>query len=170
MPGSIKRKSQRAGGGCSWRNGGGKKSSIRKLKMRGGGSGHLHKKGGNRNSMRGGGGCGYNPQRGRRRSMRGGGSCGNHPKGRGRSMRGGGGGHLHKKGGNRNSMRGGGSCGNHPKGRGRSMRGGGYGGSSNGSNWGTINKSRNMRKLSRKQIRMKRKRVIVDEEKFRKRR
>ena len=117
MPGSIKRKSQRAGGGCSWRNGGGKKSSIRKLKMRGGGSGHLHKKGGNRNSMRGGG-----------------------------------------------------SCGNHPKGRGRSMRGGGYGGSSNGSNWGTINKSRNMRKLSRKQIRMKRKRVIVDEEKFRKRR
>ena len=135
MPGSIKRKSQRAGGGCSWRNGGGKKSSIRKLKMRGGGSGHLHKKGGNRNSMRGGGGCGYNPQRGRRRSMRGGGSCGNHPKGRGRSM-----------------------------------RGGGYGGSSNGSNWGTINKSRNMRKLSRKQIRMKRKRVIVDEEKFRKRR
>ena len=112
MPGSIKRNSQRAGGGCSWRNGGGKKSSIRKLKMRGGGSGHLHKKGGNRNSMRGGGGCGYNPQRGRRRSMRGGGSCGNHPKGRGRSMR----------------------------------------------------------KLSRKQIRMKRKGVIVDEEKFRRRR
>jgi hypothetical protein len=68
MPGSIKRKSQRAGG-CSWRDQ--RKKSLRKSrKMRGGGYGHLHKKGGNRKSMRGGGGCGYNPQRGRGRSMR----------------------------------------------------------------------------------------------------
>mgnify|MGYP006149579881 CR=1 FL=1 len=114
MPGSIKRKSQRAGG-CSWRDQ--KKKSVRKMKMRGGGSGHLHKKGGNRKSMRsrsmrGGGGCGYNPQRGRGRSMRGGGCGGNHKKG----------GH------------------------------------------------RSMRKLSRKRIRNKRKGVIVDEEKFRRRR
>ena len=68
MPGSIKRKSQRAGG-CSWRDQ--RKKSVRKSrKMRGGGYGHLHKKGGNRKSMRGGGGCGYKPQRGRGRSMR----------------------------------------------------------------------------------------------------
>jgi hypothetical protein len=111
MPGSIKRKSQRAGG-CSWRD---QKKSVRKLKMRGGGHGHLHKKGGNRKSMRnrsmrGGGGCGYNPQRGRGRSMRGGGCGAQHPRGR------------------------------------------------------------SMRKLSRKRIRNKRKGVIVDEEKFRKRR
>ena len=37
MPGSIKRKLQRAGGGCSWRNGG--------KSMRGGGAHHNHPKG-----------------------------------------------------------------------------------------------------------------------------
>tara|TARA_B110001469_G_C9639763_1_gene321524 strand:- start:2131 stop:2499 length:369 start_codon:yes stop_codon:yes gene_type:complete len=86
MPKTVKRKSQRAGGGCTWRNGSSRKNSVRKLKMRGGAH-HNHPKGRGR-SMRGGGGCGYKPSRGR--SMRGGGHCGNHPKVRSRSMRGGG--------------------------------------------------------------------------------
>ena len=75
MSRTIKRKSQRAGGGCTWRNGGSRKNSVRKMKMRGGGCGGNH-----------------NHPKGRGRSMRGGGCGGNHnhPKGRGRSMRGGG--------------------------------------------------------------------------------
>ena len=73
MSRTIKRKSQRAGGGCTWRNGSSRKNSVRKMKMkmRGGGAHHNHPKG-------------------RGRSMRGGGCGGKHPKGRGRSMRGGG--------------------------------------------------------------------------------
>ena len=56
MSRTIKRKSQRAGGGCTWRNGGSRKNSVRKMKMRGGGCGgnHNHPKGRGR-SMRGGG-------------------------------------------------------------------------------------------------------------------
>ena len=71
--------------GCSWRDK--QKRSVRKSrKMRGGGSGHLHKNDG-KNNMRGGGGCGYNPQRGR--SMSGGGRrrSRGRSRGRGRGIR-----------------------------------------------------------------------------------